>query len=681
MRGFASRGRSKVLLAIAAALLAIVVRLPSPPDTDAAAPWVRGSLALQGIRPPGDSADSRGDLVVTLPLLLAESVSFVAARVAGGAATGDRGGWIRQHEGLWKKFLWGLWITAAAAAAYLAAQSTGGGLAPLAGFLVAIAPVGLAGTRRLDGWALAAPLVLSVLCRAGGDPLRRSSGARGTAALAVIWGALLSLTPLGFLLALFALLAGRKQMRIAILFAVPLWFALDPSRLASPIEAIGRLAHSFAFAGWPGLGDGPPGRLLLAAWTPGLIVLFFACLGGWRRARGGDMPAAAGLLALWFIPALLGAKRPDAVGLIAPAALVLAAEGAVPLITRSARSRPLVLAALALLLAVPGAHGALLEIKGNAERRSRAGLLGEIVRERVAEGMLLLRDPSTPALPDSVASFALPTYVERPEAWDFAYWPGWYGGFSYALMKAGTLEGIEDDQQRRPAGRSFLAALSAHADPIVSLGDPATDRSALVLFRLRPGPPWKPPSIIEPWENVKASRAEAHFLADLGGFLAGHGRGGDAIEILRLAIKWDDSDPTAWNNLGSTLLIMGEAQSAASTFEEGLRRDPSSLELRYNLAKAFLAGNIPGRAILELRRVLHANPGFAPAHYDLARAAAAEENWPLAVQALEAYVAMEPAAPNHQQIETALAEARRRAERARSSGSDRRLRPAGGAGE
>ncbi len=74
--------------------------------------------------------------------------------------------------------------------------------------------------------------------------------------------------------------------------------------------------------------------------------------------------------------------------------------------------------------------------------------------------MLLLRDPSAPALPDSIASFALPTYVERPEAWDFAYWPGWYGAFSYGLVRARTLDRIEDDPSRRPAGRSLVAVLA-----------------------------------------------------------------------------------------------------------------------------------------------------------------------------------------------------------------------------
>ncbi len=681
MQAFGSGGSRWVLLAFAPALIAVVVRLPSPPEPEAAEPWIRGALAFQGLRMPGDGGESRGDLVVALPLAIAENAAFVAARIARGAETGDRGGWIRQHRGFSEKFLWGLWIAAAAAAAYVATKTAAGPAGLLSGLLVAIAPVGLAGARRLDGWSLAAPLVLAVLCRTGAESAGAGRDPKRTIALALIWGAILSLTPLGWLLALFGLIAGRKGVRLAILFAIPLWFALDPSRLASPLGAVSGLGHAFVFSGWPGLGDGPVGRLLLASWTPGPIVLLFALAGAWRRARAGDYPIVAALLALWCIPALLGARRPDGVGVIAPAALVLSVEGAMTFFRRSARGRSLVASALALLLAVPVASGAIREIRGNADRRSRVERLGEIVRDHVEGGRLLLRDPAAPALPDSIASFALPTFVERPEAWDFAYWPGWYGAFSYALIKARTVEMIEDDQGRRPAGRSLLAALARHADPIVSLGDPATDRSALILFRLRPGPPWAPPSVRDPWEGIKASRSDARFLADLGGFLAQHGKGRDAIEILRLAVKWDDSDPTAWNNLGSTLLLMGEAQSAAETFEQGLRRDPSSLELRYNLAKAYLAGNIPGRAILELRRVLQANPGFAPAHYDLARAAAAEENWPLAAQALDAYLGMNPKAANREQIETALAEARRRAEALRSAQALRRLRPAEGVHE
>ncbi len=276
--------------------------------------------------------------------------------------------------------------------------------------------------------------------------------------------------------------------------------------------------------------------------------------------------------------------------------------------------------ALALLLTVPVAYGAAREIRGAADRRLRTERLGEIISGQMKKGELLLRDPAAPVLADSMAAFALPTYVERPEAWDFAYWPGWYGAFSYCLVRARTLDRIEEDASRRPAGRSLVAALARHADAILSLGDPATDRSALVLFRLRPGPPWTPAAVRGPWETTKGGRAEARYLADLGGFLAQHGKGNDAIEILRLALKWDDSDPKAWNNLGSTLLLMGEAKAAAETFEQGLRRDPSSIELRYNLAKAYLAGNIPGRAAIELQKVLRANPDFAPAHYDLGAA-------------------------------------------------------------
>ncbi len=667
--------RWKFLFAILLVLLAVGLRLPSPPDPEAARPWIRGALAIQGLNLPGDAGDSRADLIVTLPLCIAQNAAYGAARLSGSTAE-SRGGWIRQHTRLSEAVLWILWLAAAAGAALLTGRRASPGWGVLAGLLVAGVPVGLAGTRRLDGWALAATLSLLVF-RPRAPGANPSRGAGRILLPAAIWGAILSLTPLGWVLALLRLLAGRREERLPILLAIPIWFALDPARLMDPAGAVSNLTHGFVFAGWPGIGDGPAGRLLFAAWAPGPVVMVLALWGSWLAVREKDVATACAVPLLWLIPALLGARRPDAVGLIAPLALALSVKGAERLYGLSARGRAAVSLALVLLLAVPVGYGAAREIHGVAERRLGTERLGEILSGQMKKGDLLLRDPAAPSLADSIAAFTLPTYVERPEAWDFAYWPGWYGAFSYCLVRARTLDRIEEDASRRPAGRSLIAALARHADAMLSLGDPATDRSALVLFRLRPGPPWTPAAVLGPWESTQGGRVEARYLADLGGFLAQHGKGSHAIEILRLALKWDDADAKAWNNLGSTLLLMGEAKSAAETFEQGLRRDPSSIELRYNLAKAYLAGNIPGRAAIELKKVLRANPDFAPAHYDLARAAAAEENWPLAIQALDAYLSMNPGAPNRPQIESALAEAKRRLEEERAADASRRLRPAG----
>ena len=106
---------------------------------------------------------------------------------------------------------------------------------------------------------------------------------------------------------------------------------------------------------------------------------------------------------------------------------------------------------------------------------------------------------------------------------------------------------------------------------------------------------------------------------------------------------------------------MNEPKDAADAFTEGLRRNPESVELRYGLARAYLQAKIPGRAEIELRKVLAARPNFAGAHYEMARIAAAKENWGEVALALENYLAYEPNPPDRPALEAALAEARRRA--------------------
>jgi hypothetical protein len=262
---------------------------------------------------------------------------------------------------------------------------------------------------------------------------------------------------------------------------------------------------------------------------------------------------------------------------------------------------------------------------------------------------------------DSIANFTLPTHVDHPEAFDFAWWPGWYGPFTHALVTVRSLDAIQRDRKERPASMAFVAALARHADRLDVIGDPETDRSAVVLLRMRPGPPWSSTDHLKGWEAVQGGKTETRFLSDLASFLSLHGRSAPAVEILRLALRWDPANPRVLSTLGSTLVSIGEWKGAVETLEPAVRANPGSVEMHYALAEAYLAGNVPGRAEEELKAVLSARPDFAAAHYELARAATAAGDWALAAAALDAYLAREPNPPNRPAIESALADARRRA--------------------
>ncbi|MFB3909838.1 MAG: tetratricopeptide repeat protein [Candidatus Eisenbacteria bacterium] len=648
------RPRATLWLPAVCVLLSLAVRLPVRPDPPAAAPWIRGALLLQGIALPEDAGPARQDLVVALPLAIAQNFAAAAVAVGGGRGGLDRVAWIREQASLWRDVLWIFWLLAGAAGSLLAYRIAGRGWRGLvAGLFAALLPVSLGGTWRLEAWVLAAPLALAVL-------LPLLSGSRALFRPAVGWGALLSLTPLGWILALLAAILGNARLRLALLIAIPIWFALDPARLTDPGSALPAAFASLRPSVWPGIGAGPPARLLVASWTAGPVgLLLVAC--AWPRARRDRALRIllAWALALWILPAILGARSPEPVGLVAPGTAVLAAVGAAWLGETARRSRAQIAAGAAVLLLAFLAWGSVTTLRSESQRRGRVERMAAIVAREVGRGGRLLVDPSLPpSVFDSVAAFPLPAHAERPEVWDFAWWPGWYGSFTHLLVSARTLETLAG-ATNRPGGRALLYALPQHADALARVGD-LRDRNALLLFRLRSGPPWSPENGTQAWSAIRGGPFEAGFLIDLATFLGRTGDPQTAIELLRLARGWSPQAAGLWAATGSILLQLGDAKGAADAFENGLRRDPSSLELRYGLARAYLDAGIGGRALIELRRLLQEHPEFAPAHFDLARAAGLEEDWALAVEALRAYLERESDPAKRAQAEDALALARSR---------------------
>lgn len=641
------RFERSILLPIACALLAVLLRIWIPANHEAAAPWLAGSRAVQGIAAPGESGPSRTDLATAIPLIIVENASYLAARIAGETAGASAGVWIRAHRTPGTVLLRLIWMAAAAAAAFALARIVGGWWGALAGVLAASVPIGLVGTQRLEAWEIASLfLLLAFVSR------RRVPGVIG-------WSLATSFTPLAWIAAAAGLILGGRERRLQILMSLPVWFALVPGRLLAPGDAVAAIPAQIAAAGWPGWGDGAVGGALTASWTPGIVVL--ACgLVAWMR-HGADRAVLLAIALLWTVPALLGARRPDAIGLVAPAAIAAGVLGAEEIVSRARRGRDAIGVVLAVLLVVPVMVGSLSTTKSIAGRRDRTEELARLLAREVGSTGLLARDPDAPAPDDSIACFTLPKNADRADAWDFSWWPGWYGDFTHLLIRAGTVDAIERDPAARPIGRMMLAALSRHARRVAIVGDPVTERSAVILFRLDPGPPWSAPDRASAWKSVPANPEAARFVGDLAAFLSGVGRTGSAVELLRLALSWDGSNPRLWNNLGSSLLRMNEPKEAADAFGEGLRRDPQSVELRYGLARAYLLGKIPGRAEVELRRVLAARPDFAGAHYEMARIAASKEDWAEAARALETYLALEPHPADRAAVEAALAEARRRA--------------------
>jgi tetratricopeptide (TPR) repeat protein len=301
-------------------------------------------------------------------------------------------------------------------------------------------------------------------------------------------------------------------------------------------------------------------------------------------------------------------------------------------------------------------------LRSDQNREERGEELDALLRREIGASGILARDPTSPAPPDSMLAFVLPTHRERPEAYDFAYWPGWYGRFTHMLFQARTLDRLEAAAPTRPGARSLLLGLRRHARVAALLGEPATDPGAWILFRLLPGPPWEPTSRRELTEALRGGKFEARFVAGLGAFLADRGETDRGIEMLRLALRWDPESAEAWRNLGAALLRTGDPKSAATVLDEALRRDPGARETRLLRARAYRSGGVSGRAVVELTQLLVEAPGYAEAHLELARAAADTKQWALVVRSIEAYLVLEPHSRDRAPLLVTLEKARRLAE-------------------
>jgi protein O-mannosyl-transferase len=94
-----------------------------------------------------------------------------------------------------------------------------------------------------------------------------------------------------------------------------------------------------------------------------------------------------------------------------------------------------------------------------------------------------------------------------------------------------------------------------------------------------------------------------HSQAGLGMALATLGRAGEALPILRDAIRLGTDDPAVPNALGVLLLQSGQPREARSVLETAIGKHPGDISLAHNLARLMATGGSvePGDAALALR--------------------------------------------------------------------------------
>lgn len=93
----------------------------------------------------------------------------------------------------------------------------------------------------------------------------------------------------------------------------------------------------------------------------------------------------------------------------------------------------------------------------------------------------------------------------------------------------------------------------------------------------------------------------------------------DAVVEFRKAIEADPESVSAYVNLGSTLVQLGDSKGASEQFEKALTIDSNNLTARFNLAVLFAKANEHQKAIVHLQTLLTTNPSDVGARMFLAQ--------------------------------------------------------------
>lgn len=162
--------------------------------------------------------------------------------------------------------------------------------------------------------------------------------------------------------------------------------------------------------------------------------------------------------------------------------------------------------------------------------------------------------------------------------------------------------------------------------------------------------------------NSPAGVEYLHFLAytadqpvgqlQAGNFELTHGDTAGALSHFKTAVDWDPTSGDIRHELAVVLSQAGESQEAVTQMEKAVELAPDNADLHFSLALAFNEAGETQRVIPELERAVALNPHHARAWYNLGLARNAQGD---AVGAMDALVRAEQADPQDPQIPYARA--------------------------
>ncbi|MEM7586544.1 MAG: tetratricopeptide repeat protein [Acidobacteriota bacterium] len=123
------------------------------------------------------------------------------------------------------------------------------------------------------------------------------------------------------------------------------------------------------------------------------------------------------------------------------------------------------------------------------------------------------------------------------------------------------------------------------------------------------------------------------------------GRLEDAAEAFRKAVKADPTSGEIRRNLAGVLLRQNKIEEAVEELREGVESSPNDVWLHFDLGNALLQKQLASQAVASFQRAVEIDPKLTSAHFNLANALIGLQRWEEARPHLEAVARQDPGNP------------------------------------
>lgn len=151
------------------------------------------------------------------------------------------------------------------------------------------------------------------------------------------------------------------------------------------------------------------------------------------------------------------------------------------------------------------------------------------------------------------------------------------------------------------------------------------------------------------WSDVvrkSPQKGRPHY--NLARFLAQENRSDEALAHALQAVRFEPSNPLAYNLIGQIMGKNGNYVQAAAALDEAIRLDPGLVGAHMNLGDVYRLAGLTGKALDEYEMALRLTPGDASIYYKMGLALAGGNDLEKAVVFLRSAAKMAPGVPRYQ---------------------------------